>query len=376
MGEDVFIQIEAALRSGGADAAFDLLAERFRAAKKYPLLFELRLMRKRRELGLPLVQAGSIDDIPPEKRPAYEQGFLDAARETGSLYLGDGDIVRAWPYFRAVGEPAPVAAAIEKVEPGDEMDAILEIAFHERVNPRRGFELILANHGICRAITSFSQFPGREGREECLKLLVRTLYRDIRENMKRTIAAEEGAEPAASSLRELMAGRDWLFEGNSYYVDTSHLASIVRYSIELDDKEALALAVELTEYGARLAPMFQFRGDPPFQSVYEDCGHYLRALLGEGVDAAIAHFRAKAAEDDPNDVTAASAQALVGLLAHSGRFEEAIAVSLESLSGAEPSQLACPSVLQLCQEAKDFGRLRELAREKGDLLGFLAGAIG
>ncbi len=376
MTEEAFAQVEEALRTGGADGAFDFLSRKFRAEKKYPLLFELRLMQKRRELGMPLLQAGSLEDLPADTRPAYEKGFIDAARETGSLFLGDGDIPRAWSYFRAIGEAAPVAAAIDKVEAGGEIDAILEIAYHERVNPRRGFELILANHGLCRAITSFGQFPGREGREESLKLLVRTLYRDICESMKRTIASQEGAEPAAAGLRELMAGRDWLFEGTNYYVDTSHLVSIVRYSLELEDRETLALAVELTEYGARLSPMFQFRGDPPFQNVYEDCGHYLRALLGEDKDAAIAHFRRKLEDDDPNDVTASVAQALVGLLAHAERFEEAIEVHVQYLRDAEPSQLGCPTVLQLCQEAKDFGRLRNLAREKGDLLGFLSGSIG
>ncbi|MSV27958.1 MAG: hypothetical protein EXQ52_04330 [Bryobacterales bacterium] len=376
MTEEAFAQVEEALRTGGADGAFEFLAEKFRAEKKYPLLFELRLMQKRRDLGMPLLQVGSLEDVPADTRPAYEKGFIDAARETGGLFLGDGDIPRAWSYYRAIGEPAPVAAAIEKVESGGEIDAILEIAYHERVNPKRGFELILANHGLCRAITSFGQFPGREGREESLKLLVRTLYRDICASMKRTIASQEGAEPAAAGLRELMAGRDWLFEGSNYYVDTSHLVSIVRYSLELEDRETLALAVELTEYGARLSPMFQFRGDPPFQNAYEDCGHYLHALLGEDTDAAIAHFRKKVEDDDPNDVTASVAQALVGLLAHAERFEEAIEVHLQCLRDSEPSQLGCPTVLQLCQEAKDFDRLRNLAREKGDLLGFLSGAIG
>ena len=376
MTEEAFIQLEEALRAGGADRAFDFLAEKFRAEKKYPLLFELRLMQKRRELGMPLLQIGSLDDVTADTRPAYEKGFIDAARETGGLFLGDGDIPRAWSYFRAIGEAAPVAAAIEKVEAGGDIDAILEIAYHERVNPKRGFELILANHGLCRAITSFGQFPGREGREESLKLLVRTLYRDICESMRRTISAQEGAEPSSGSLRELMAGREWLFEGHNYYVDTSHLISIVRFSLELEDRETLALAVELTEYGARLSPMFQFKGDPPFQNVYEDCGHYLHALLGEDTDAAIAHFRKKLEDDDPNDVTASVAQALVGLLAHAERFAEAIEVSLQYLRDAEPSQLGCPTVLQLCQEAKDFDRLRGLAREKGDLLGFLSGAIG
>lgn len=367
--------MEQALGAGGAAAAFALLAEQFRTSRKYPLLFELRLIEKRRELGMPLLQAGSIEDVPAAGRPAYEKAFVEAAREVGGLFLTDGDIPRAWSYFRAIGEPGPVAAAIDRVEAGGDIDAVLEIAYHERVNPRRGFELILESHGMCRAITSFGQYPSREGRMESLQLLVRTLYRDICESMKRTIAQAEGAPPEGG-LRELMAGRDWLFEGCNYYVDTSHLVSIVRHSLELEDSATLALALELTEYGAKLAPMFQFRGDPPFQNIYADCGHYLRALMGQDVDAAVAHFRGKIAEDDPNDVTASAAQALVGLLAHADRLQEAIEVSLAHLAGIDPSQLACPTVLQLCQEARDFVRLKTLAAERGDVLGFLAGAMG
>ena len=97
------------------DAAFDLLAAKFLAEKQYARLFETRLMRRRRELGLPLIHNGGLDEIPADQRPAYEEAFINAAREAGGLFLADGDIPRAWSYFRAIGEPAPVAAAIERV---------------------------------------------------------------------------------------------------------------------------------------------------------------------------------------------------------------------------------------------------------------------
>ena len=34
-----------------------------------------------------------------------------------------------------------------------------------------------------------------------------------------------------------------------------------------------------------------------------------------------------------------------------------------------------PSALQLCYQAKDFSKLREIARERGDLLSYAAGSI-
>ncbi len=375
VSDNAFELIEEALRNGGAQAGFELLAQRFAQEKNYPLLFETRLMKKRHELGLPLIQLGSLEDVPEDKRGSYEQAFLEAASEAGRLFLADGDIARAWPYFRAIGDPGPVAAALESVQPQDGIERLIEIAFHERANPRKGFELILGHHGICRAITLFHQYPVRAGRPESLQLLVRTLHGELVENLKRVIAQREGQAPDTTLVAELIAGRDWLFEDNAYYVDTSHVVSVLGFSLELEDPETLRLALNLAEYGKRLAPMYHYRGDPPFENIFEDHAIYLRALLGEDVDAAVAHFRRKVEASDPTQVGTASAQILVELLARLGRYGEATQVFQTHLADADPNQLICPSALQLCQMAGDHGTLMELARARGDLLSFAAGAL-
>ena len=69
------------------------------------------------------------------------------------------------------------------------------------------------------------------------------------------------------------------------------------------------------------------------------------------------------------------AQVLVRLLARLERYAEAIEVSLEYLPHTDPTQLACPSVLQLCQLAGDYAQLMKLARQQGDLLSFAAGVL-
>ena len=375
MGDDAFDQIQQALRSGRAEAGFEFLVRKFRAEKNYPRIFEARLMTKRRELGLPLIQIDSLEDLSADTRRAYEQAYVDAAREVGGLFLADGEIQRAWPYFRAIGETAPVAAAIEQLTPEQGTEPILEIAFHERVHPRKGFELLLANHGICRAISYFEGYPVREGREQCRSLLVRTLHGELVESLKRTIAQREGQAPETESVSALIAGRDWLFEDNCYYTDTSHVVSVLRFSIDSEEPQTLALAAEIADYGRGLAPMFHYKGDPPFDNIYEDHGIYLRALLGEALDQAIAHFHRKLAAADSNEVGTGPAQVLVGLLARLKRYGEAIEVSLEHLRDADASQLACPSVLQLCQLACDYAQLRKLAQERGDLLSFTAATL-
>jgi hypothetical protein len=365
-----FDEFQQILGSEGGAAALAHLADRFLAEKKYPLLFEVRLMQKRHELKLPLIQIGNIGDVPDAVRPAYEQGFIAAAREVGALFLQDGDIARAWSYLRAIGEPGPVASAIEKVQEGEAMDRIIEIAFQEGVNPRRGFELVLQHYGICRAISYYQQFPSRNGRSESLQLLVRTLHRELVESLKRSIAQAEGTAPETQNVSELLAGREWLFEGGAYYIDTSHVASIIQLTPELDDEPTIRLALEITDYGKRLDSMFQFPGEPPFQNLYEDHAIYLRALLGEDVESAIAHFQAKIEPDDT-----IPAQVLVDLLTRLKRYREAIDISLVYLSGVDSAHLACPTVSQLCQLAEDYTRLREHAIARQDVLSFAAAAI-
>jgi hypothetical protein len=375
MSDDAFELLETAARTRGADAAFEFLAQRFREQKQFPQLFEARLMRKRQELGMPLIQTEPIGELPGDTRRRYEDAYIDAAREVGGLYLAEGDIVRAWPYFRAIGETAPVAAAIEKVEPGEGIEPVIEIAFHERANPRKGFELILANYGTCSAITTFEQYPGREGREDSVRLLVRKLHGDLVESLKHAIGTREEKPPDSRHIPSLVAGRDWLFDENNYHIDTSHLAAVIRFSSDVTDRETLAMSVELTEYGRRLSSLFQYKGHPPFDNIYVDYGIYMRANLGDEVDAAIAHFRTKVEAADPNEIGSGPAQVLVNLLARLGRYSEAVEASIKYLSDADPSQLSCPTVVQLCEKAGDQARLRELAREHGDLLSFTAAIL-
>ena len=373
--KDSFELLERTYRSEGADAAFDLLVRRAGEEKDGRLLFGTRIMQARHRLGLPLIETEPALNLAGEQRAAYETAFREAARETGELLLAGGDIAGAWPYFKALGEHAPVAAAIENVNGGENLDRVIEIAFQEGVNPRKGFELILEHHGICRAISWFEANRDFDSRQKSLRLLVRTLHSQIASAMKETIASAEGAAPETHSLAEMMAGRPWLFEGNSSYTDSTHLTSVLRFTPELEDRETLRMALEMAEYGQRLAPMFHFRGDPPFEDPYADHAVYLRALLGEDVDAAIAHFRQKAIPSPEFPAYTAPAEVLIELLLRLDRFADAIQASVDCIPDATGAPLSCPSVLQLCQMAGDFTSLRSLARQREDLLGFAAGLI-
>src|ERR1700680_3530245 len=160
MPEDVFGTLEQLLESENPSSSFDLLIGQFRAAKDYRSLFEARLMRKRLELGLPLFLTDDLSALSSEVRDAYSQAVTEAARYVGELFLSDGEIAQAWPYLRATGDSARVADAIEKVEAGDGVDRIIEIAFQEGVHPAKGLELMVAKYGICQALSAFEVSAG------------------------------------------------------------------------------------------------------------------------------------------------------------------------------------------------------------------------
>jgi hypothetical protein len=373
MEDATFEGLEQAFQSNGPTAVFDHLVRMAIETKDYRVLFGTRMMQIRHHLGLPLIETEPTIDLAGERLSAYENGLKQAAREAGDLYLENGDIVNAWTYFKAIGDPAPVSAAIEKVSGGEQLDRVIEIAFHEGVNPRKGFELILEHHGICRAITLFGNHRDYATRQFSLQLLVRTLYGQLTAGVRETIVSVEGAAPDNDSLAELIAGRAWLFEGNSSYVDSTHLSVLLRFTPELEDSESLRMAAEMAEYGRCLASMFHFRGDPPFEDTYGDHAVYLRALLGEEVEHAIAHFRKKATVGDQRDTT--PVEILIELLVRLRRYAEAIRASKEFFPDSNAMPRSCASAIQLCQMAGDYRQLRELARERGDLLAFTAAVI-
>jgi hypothetical protein len=195
--------------------------------------------------------------------------------------------------------------------------------------------------------------------------------------MMYAISQQEGVAPPETSLPELMNGRDWLFGEWDYYVDTSHLTSIIPYCLEVTDTGMLCLLDELCEYGCRLSPNFAFKGQPPFENGYVDFGQYVKAVLGVDADSHIQHFYRKAVEveADPETTGTEAAQILVALLGRLGRHGEALAAFSRFLSDEDPAYLRCPTAIQLCYAAGDYERLRETAREGGDLLSYTAARL-
>ena len=380
MESQVLDQLQSTLAAKGPQAAIDKLCEELKSRKEYAALFYTLLMKKRVELGVPPVATGSNQDLPPATHERFEEGIREAARTVGRLWLEQGDIPQSWAYFRMLGETGPVAEALEKVEPSEDKDLqpLIDIAFHQGVLPKKGFDWILQRYGICSAITTVSAgelpFPP-DVRQHCVKRLVRALHEELMGRLKAEIERQQGFAPTGKTVDELIAGRDWLFAEDYYHIDLSHLNSVVQMSIQLDPCEETKLARELCAYGRRLSTRFQYPSDPPFDQPYVDYDVYLSVLLGENVEGGLAHFHKKADEADPEEIGSYPAQVLVNLLLRLGRAKEALAVSRKHLAPLGEQRLSCPSFVELCQQTGDWQTLAEVAREQGNPVNYLAGAI-
>jgi hypothetical protein len=376
--------LQQALRDGGPAAAIDRLCVRLREDRDYRSLFYALLMKRRQELGVSPIPTGPAADLPSSVHAPYEEAIREAGRLVGNLYLDEGNVAEAWFYFRMLGEPEPVARALEKRVPAEDEDLqpLVHLAFYEGLSPKKGFDWILERYGICNAITTLGsqELPHPpEVKRYCVARLVRALYNELRDRLVADIERREGKQPAQGdgppSIRRLITEHETLFADGFAHIDVSHLSSVVQMSINLEAGEELNLARELCAYGELIPKQFQYNSDPPFDDVYRDYGVYLSILAGDHVEEGLAHFRAKADNADPETVGTYPAQVLVNLLLRLGRTKDALEVARRHLTTADARQLSCPGVLELCQRAGDFGAFAAAAREQGDAVHYLAGLI-
>lgn len=378
MATDPFDRLHSRYTTAGTAAAIDDLIEHLEATHDFHKLFDALILKRKHELGAPLDQLTALDDVPADHQQEFRDYYIDCARRVGRLLLDSGRIAEAWPYFRTIGESGAVREAIEAItaSAGDleKLEELIQIALYDGANPPKGLSLMLESHGICNTITATEQHIQQmtpEDRIASADLLVRALYRDLTESLRYAVEQRMAGLPPDVSVRELIAGRDWLFEDDAYHVDVSHLNAVVRFARSLPaDAEALTLAMELAEYGRHLAPQYQYPGDPPFESFYEGHLQYFRAIADHERDAALQYFRDKlAAEPDEQD-RQLIAYVLVDLLMRIEQRDEGLEIARAHLANVSPQTGF--SLQRLCFEAQRPDILQEVAREQGDLVTFTA----
>ena len=381
MPDSPFELIEQTLNSTGPDAAFETLATALREQKEWHNLFDSRMLQKKYSLGLSLRRPTSLQDVPEPQRKEVEAAYIAAAREAGEGFLSQKDIPNAWMYFKVIREPGPVASAIDAlpnaIDDYDQLETLLQIALHEGVNPEKGVRLMLRGHGTCSTISSLDQILPRltpEQRNRCVAILVQTLYDELTESVRNHVEKRMPMIPPDLSLDQLIAGRDWLFEGGNYHIDVSHLSSVVRFARSLNPGEKeLALARELAIYGSRLDKTLQYGGEPPFNDFYPAHIAFFEILLNRNVDANLNYFHRQLEQEPDEQDKPLFAYVLVDLLVRAGRMPEA--VELAKLYLTNLGEDVNVSFDELCEKSGRFDVLKQVRRNQNNLVGFFSAIL-
>jgi hypothetical protein len=378
MDEDLFNQLDDALRAEGPAAALSTLTGRLQEERQFGSLFYAMILRKRFELGISLLPTYP-ESISEPLRMELEKFARQSARLIMDLFLSAEDIPGAWPFAQMLEEYAPIAKALQEYQyrPEHDLQAVIDIAYHHGTDQRKGFDLILENLGICQAITTISvgQPPlPEQTRHYCVRRLVRALYQELCGRLLDDIESHEARRPSAT-MQDLLQDRPWLFRPDQAHIDVSHLAAVVQMALDLPDCEELLLAREMCRYGERLPVALRDGAEAPFEELYRDCGIYLEALTGINEANAIDHFERRLADSREKESTIRSAEVLVNLLLRLKRPSKALAVARDRLKQVDPRYTACPGLFELCIRAHDYRALAETAREHNDPVRFLAARL-
>lgn len=379
--ETPFAQLQEQFKANGPTAVFDHLAATLREQKDYHKLFDALCAKKKQELGAPLHRPTSLEDVPAAKQDEFRAAYMSAAREVGQLLLADKKLGQAWIYFHAISDTQPVRDVIEATplprEANDESEELIDLAFYKILHPVKGMQIMLRTHGTCSTITSLDQqFQNLspEQRSQCAAILVKSLHGDLLQSIQHEVKQRMPFAPPAGTLRELIAGREWLFADNNYHIDVSHLHSTVRFARSLaPENPELKLALDLAEYGSQLSEQFQYTGEPPFVDFYPAHIQFFKFLLNENRDSALAYFQQQLDKEPDAPDQALIAYVMVDLLARTDQLDQALPLAEKHLVSADPDFAAAFS--ELCQQAGRFDVLMRSAEARGDLLTYATALV-
>jgi hypothetical protein len=369
-----FEQLTGKLGADGTLSVLDELIRQLREGKRFHDLFEALKMKVRFQLGLPLLYSDSGDALSSDQRDQLEEGLIEACREVGLSLIAEGFPREGWMYLRPVGDKIEAAQALQQLDADDELlDELIEVCLHEGVDVERGFGLVLQHHGTCNSITTFESMLYQGGKSDLrgvCQMLVKHVHEELMGSLAADIERQSGAAPTETTIGEMVAERDWLFGEHVYHIDTTHLASTVRFARMLDDSESLELALDLTEYGRRLHEQFQYPQEEPFVDLYPSSALYLNGILGRKVDECKAYFAERAQNVDSAEHGNMAREVYVDLLHRLNDAQGAVNASLELDLASAQSLGVAPTLLELCESADNFDPLLEYSRSNDNLLGY------
>lgn len=381
MQNSLFHQLEAAAQQGDTASLLQSLIKQVEQSGDWHKLFDARMLQKKHELGLSLSQPSSLQDVPEQYRKEVEATYVAAAREVGEKFLSEGNLSAAWMYLQVIREPEKLAAALDElpdqIDDYERTEELLQIALYQGVNPPKGVQIMLSGHGTCSTITALDQALPRMSqahRAACAKIMVRSLYDDLRHSVQRHVEQKVPMLEPDLSLKALITGRDWLFEGGNYHVDVSHLNSVVRFARSIEaPAEELELARQMADYGTHLERTLQYEGEPPFDDFYPAHLQFFNILLDKNREEGLQYFREKlAAEPDEQDKPLL-AYVLVDLLIRSEQLDEAVELAARYLSNL--NEEVSISFDELCVKANRLDILKQVRQDQNDLVGYTAALL-
>jgi len=378
----MFDQIAAA--SDDAALMFQQAAQKLVEAGQFHQLFDMRLLEQRHLLGLPLEQQTALDDVPSPAREQLEQAYLQACREVGLLLLDRGQAREAWTYLRPTGEKQLMRQWLERAVPDEEhAEELIELALYEAIDVERGFAWLLAQRGTCNAITEFDSLAGRlsvHDQRACATILVHHMHEEILRNLRGHLERLERAAPTSDSIATILAEHPDLLADGAYHVDTSHLATTVRFarsllSHSLADPKLLSLAIDLATYGSQLAKDLQYPDQPPFEDIYTTHLLLFRATFGEEVESAIEYFRQQTETVTTEYHGSSAIEAYLILLARIDQPELAMEEYARLVPAGSSLSAHAPTLLQLAEQSGCWDRYLEICKGRADAVGFAAGLL-
>lgn len=381
MENSPFELLEQATTNHDAATLIDQLLKTVEQSGDFHKLFDAKMLQKKHELGLPLSRPSSLQDVPEAHRKAVEATYVDAAREVGEKFVEQGNLAAAWMYLQVIREPHKLVEALEalpdNIDDYERMEEILQIALYQGVNPPKGVKIMLNGHGTCSTITALDQaLPQmtQAHRTECSKIMVRSLYHDLRDSVRRHVEQKVPLLEPGLSLKELLTGRDWIFTEGNYHVDVSHLNSVVRFARSIEaPSEELELARQMAMYGSYLEKSLQYEGEPPFEDFYPAHLHFFNILLDKNRDDGLQYFRDKLDVEPDEQDKPLLAYVLVDLLIRSDQLDEAVEVSARYL--ANLNEDVSVSFDELCVKAGRLNVLKQARKEQNDIVGYAAALL-
>lgn len=370
----VFEQLKQAFDSSGLAAVLEKAEAELRAGKRYHELFEVLKMKSRQAIGLPLLHDAE-QKLSDDQQRKLEDELLESCKDVGFSLLSEGEVQDCWVYLRHLQDHQPVLDAVKKMDVNEEnLDQVLGLLLYEGLDCEAGYALVLKHYGTCNAITTMQQAlykRSKADRQAAGRLLVKHVHQELLENVRGHVQREEGNEPTATRLRELVKDRDYLFADGSYHIDTSHLSSTIQVAGELTDKPSIELALDMAEYGQQLDEGLQYPGDPPFEDLYPSYTKFFAAQLGKDVDDAIAFFGDRARNTNAHQEGTFAIETFIDLLSRVGKTEEAMDASVELIPEGIQTTGRAPTLYDLSEQLGDFSRYRDLCVKRDDMLGYV-----